>query len=77
MIRVGIIWCLIGYLVGAAFTDYISVNPSLTEWTTNILVYAWLIAWPIMMILNALYWIIILGAIALLIVYIGHKLKWF
>jgi ABC-type antimicrobial peptide transport system permease subunit len=53
---------LIGYVVGAVFSDHIYADLSRTEWS-NLWVYFWLVFWPF-----ALFWMFALYAIAFAVV---------
>ena len=65
-------YLLIGFLLGALFTDDITLDLATTNWT-SLVTYLWLGLWPLMLALHALLWFLAATVILSIIFYLMKK----
>lgn len=50
------VYLVAGFLVGAVFSEHISMNLMNTDWY-NLWTYAWVAFWPVLLVLNFFLWV--------------------
>lgn len=53
-----LVWIIVGFILGAVFTDYISLNLADTQWS-HLGVYLWMLFWPFTLAFMFLFWFVV------------------
>jgi|GEM_PF-2154333 len=66
------LYLIVGYLVAAFFSDTVSMDMNLTNWS-SMWTYAWIGLWPLMLFFKFLFWGIVIAIIILAAFFVKDK----
>lgn len=66
------LYLIVGYLVGAAASDYIYMDMGLTNWS-SMWTYAWIGLWALMLFVTFTFWAIIAGILIMAFFFAKEK----